>query len=169
MNTNEELVEVVDEQNHVIEIVPRSIVRQKNLLHRASYIFVFSPLGALCVQRRTSSKDAFPNYWDLAAGGIPMCEESYDNAAKRELGEELGIYHQSLNKHASFLYEDEQCRLWGQTYSLIWDGDIIPQTSEIAEWRYLSIEDIPIFLTTENISPPTKQAYHTLLEIGSDD
>lgn len=159
------MVEVVDNANNIVDSVPRSIMRAQNLIHRAAYIFVFSPLGSLCVQQRVADKDVFPGYWDLAAGGIPDIGENYSDAALRELGEELGIYHQELNSHGEFFYEDSECRVWGSVYSLVWDGDIIHQTSEISQWRYLSIEDIPIFLGSESITPTTKKAYYHLLGI----
>mgnify|MGYP000368549282 CR=1 FL=1 len=163
MEPNIELVDVVDEQNELVKSVPRSTMRAENLIHRAAYIFVFSPLGSLCVQQRSANKDIFPSQWDLAAGGIPSTGESYSEAALRELGEELGIYHQELNAHGEFFYADDKCKVWGSIYSLIWDGDITPQASEISQWRYLSIEDIPLFLGAENITPTTLKAYHQLL------
>lgn len=165
IENQEEWVEIVDRDNRIIDTVPRSHMRQHNLIHRAAYIFVFSPLGALCVQQRSSNKDVFPSYWDLAAGGIPNPGENNEAAALRELGEELGIYHQALNAHGEFIYEDKECRVIGSVFSLIWDGDIIPQASEIAQWRYLSIEDIPLFLSSANITPTTRKAYDTLLEL----
>lgn len=141
-------------------------MRAENLIHRAAYVFVFSPLGSLCVQQRSVHKDIFPGQWDLAAGGIPNKGESYSAAALRELGEELGIYHQKLNVHGEFFFANDECKVWGSVYSLIWDGDIIPQTSEISQWRYLSIEDLPLFLGTENITPTTLKAYHQLLKLN---
>lgn len=160
---NIELIEIVNERNIVTEATPRNIMRSDNLIHRAAYVFVFSPLGSLCVQQRSASKDIFPNQWDLAAGGIPAVGESYADAAQRELGEELGIYHQKLNSHGEFYHADEHCRVWGSIYSLIWDGGITPQADEISQWRYLSTEDIPLFLGTEQVTPTTLKAYHRLL------
>lgn len=161
-----ELVEIVDENNVATQIMPRSTMRAGNLIHRAAYIFVFSPLGSLCVQQRSAHKDLFPNQWDLAAGGIPNIGESYSDAASRELGEELGIWHKKLNSHGEFYFESDQCKLWGSIYSLIWDGDITPQPNEIKQWRYLGPEDIPTFLGTQQVTPTTLKAYHQLLGLG---
>lgn len=141
-------------------------MRAENLTHRAAYIFVFSPLGSLCVQQRSSNKDIYPGQWDLAAGGIPHTGEGSPEAALRELGEELGIYHQKLNAHGEFFFADNRCKILGSIYSLIWDGDITPQSSEISQWRYLSVEDLALFLGTESITPTTLKAYHQLLGIS---
>jgi len=160
-----ENVIIVDEQNQFIKNTQRSEMRAQNLIHRASYIFVFSPLGALLVQRRTATKDVFPGYWDLAAGGVVDAGEDYQTAAVRELGEELGIYHQALQHHGEFFYSDDQCQVWGAIYTLIWEGDIHHQSSEIDEVAYLSVEDIPDFLSSQNITPTTLKAYKQLLGI----
>lgn len=141
-------------------------MRSNNLIHRAAYVFVFSPLGSLCVQQRSPDKDIFPGYWDLAAGGVPKTGESYLSAAKRELGEELGIYHQDLQEHGEFFFTDEKCRVWGSIFSLVWDGDINPQVSEISQWRYLNIEDLTVFLGNKSITPTTYKAYLQLLGIN---
>ena len=141
-------------------------MRADNLIHRAAYVFVFSPLGSLCVQQRSIDKDVFPGAWDLAARGVPYAGESYMSAAKRELGEELGIYHQELNAHGDFFYSSNQCRVWGSIFSLVWDGDIQAQASEISQWRYLSTDDLPPFLGQENITPTSYKAYLQLLGLN---
>ncbi len=164
--SHSEIVEVVDQNNRIIDRVPRALMRERNLIHRAAYIFVFSPLGSLCVQQRSADKDIFASYWDLAAGGIPNVGECYADAALRELGEELGIYRQTLTPHGEFYYGDAQCKVWGSIYSLIWDGDIIPQAAEISAWRYISVEDLPGFLSREAITPTTRKAYMSLLDMA---
>ncbi|NIR17298.1 MAG: NUDIX domain-containing protein, partial [Desulfobacterales bacterium] len=61
------------------------------LPHRATYILVFNSGGELYVQKRTQTKDVFPGYYDVAAGGVVLAGESYEEGAVRELLEELGI------------------------------------------------------------------------------
>ena len=71
-NPAEELVEIVDRDNHVIGAVTRRIMRQQGLIHRATYILVFNDRGELYIQKRTITKDIYPGYWDVAAGGVVM-------------------------------------------------------------------------------------------------
>lgn len=140
-------------------------MRSENLIHRIAYVFVFSPLGSLYVQQRSTDRDIFPGCWDLATGGILHREESYLSAAKRELGKRLGIYHQELKPHGEFYVSTSQCRAWGSVFSLIWDGEIQPQGRQISHWQYLNIDDLPVFLGQENITPTSYQAYLQLLGI----
>ena len=62
------------------------------LLHRTAHVVVVHPeTGALLLQKRSRSKDIQPGRWDTAVGGHLDCGESYEQAAARELREELGI------------------------------------------------------------------------------
>ena len=56
----EEWVDIVDEHNNVIDAVPRTVMRQQHLLHRATYIAITNAQGQLYVQRRTATKDYCP-------------------------------------------------------------------------------------------------------------
>ena len=86
----EEIVAIVDEKNHVIGAEPRSRMRTYGLPHRATYILVLNRHGELFVQKRTTDKDIYPGYFDVAAGGVVQAGETYDESARRELTEELG-------------------------------------------------------------------------------
>ena len=85
MDPGGEIVQVVDEDNRETGAVTRREMRARGLVHRASYILVFNSRGELFVQKRTVSKDIYPGYLDVAAGGVVLAGESYEEAARREL------------------------------------------------------------------------------------
>jgi len=91
MDPGDELVDVVDERNEVVGVVPRRTLRDENLLHRCTYVFVLNRAGELYVHRRTDTKDVYPGFYDVVAGGVNAAGESYDECARRELEEELGV------------------------------------------------------------------------------
>jgi len=66
----EELFDVVDEQDRVLEQLPRSIVHARKLLHRAANVFVFNSRGALLLQFRAATKDEYPTAIPLRLPGI---------------------------------------------------------------------------------------------------
>ncbi|HVF70218.1 MAG TPA: 16S rRNA (adenine(1518)-N(6)/adenine(1519)-N(6))-dimethyltransferase RsmA [Chthoniobacterales bacterium] len=82
---------VVDENDQVIRIVPRSEVHGNNLRHRAVHLFVFNRAGELFLQKRARCKDQHPLVWDSSAAGHVEEGEEYDETASRELQEELGV------------------------------------------------------------------------------
>ncbi len=127
----EERVVIVDENNEVMGSATRRQMREQMLCHRAVFVFVFNSSGELYIQERTMTKDVYPGYYDLAAGGVVDDGEDYDTAAVRELEEEFGIASIDLDAKFHFYYQDEGCKLWGKVYSCLWDGEIIPQPEEV--------------------------------------
>ena len=82
---------VVDSEDRIIGDAPRSTVHGDNLLHRAVHILLFNDAGELFLQKRSRRKDRHPGVWDSSAAGHVDAGEDYDEAADRELQEELGV------------------------------------------------------------------------------
>ena len=55
------------------------------------HICIFDNAGRMLIQHRTPTKRAFPDVWDLSAGGAAIQGDDSHSAAQRELYEELGI------------------------------------------------------------------------------
>jgi isopentenyl-diphosphate Delta-isomerase len=86
---------VVDEQDRVIGTEYMRIAIQKSFIRRAARIYVFNESGELLVQQR--SKNVMkPLLLDQSAAGHVDEGETYEEAAKRELFEELGISEVTL-------------------------------------------------------------------------
>jgi 16S rRNA (adenine1518-N6/adenine1519-N6)-dimethyltransferase len=82
---------VVDDEDRVIGQAPRSEVHGNNLLHRAVHLLIFNGNGDLYLQKRSPFKDRHPGVWDSSAAGHVDAGEDYDDTARRELQEELGV------------------------------------------------------------------------------
>lgn len=139
---HDEMVAIVDEDNQVIGAVRRADMRLIGLLHRATYVFVFDSAGKLYVQHRTMTKDVYPGYWDLCAGGVVLDGESYLESAERELAEELGIRGVLLAPWFQFLFEDGKSRVWGAAYSCVYDGPLELQPEEVQSVELIHPDDI---------------------------
>ena len=136
-NPDEEIVQVVDREDREIAIMPRRLMREQRLIHRASYILVFNAAGELYVQKRTKTKDIYPGYWDVAAGGVVLAGESYEESAKRELKEELGVDGGKLQFLFDQYYEDEGNRVWGRIFTCIHEGPFTLQPEEVEYGRFM--------------------------------
>lgn len=88
---DDELFDVVNEQDEVVGQASRREVHEGNLLHRAVHILVFNKHRDCLLQKRSLLKDRQPGLWDSSAAGHLDAGESYEEAAERELEEELGI------------------------------------------------------------------------------
>jgi 16S rRNA (adenine1518-N6/adenine1519-N6)-dimethyltransferase len=86
-----EMFDVVDEADEVIGRESRGTVHARNLRHRAIHIFVCNGRGELFLQKRSPWKDKHPGKWDSSAAGHLDAGETYAEAARRELTEELGL------------------------------------------------------------------------------
>jgi 8-oxo-dGTP pyrophosphatase MutT (NUDIX family) len=136
----DELVTIVDDANHEVGVAPRWKMRAERLAHRSTYIFVFDSQDRLYAQHRTMTKDVFPGYWDLAAGGVVLAGETYEQSAERELAEELGIRGTPLETWFDFYVEEY--RVWGRAFGCRYEGPLVLQEEEVQEVRRLSISDV---------------------------
>lgn len=136
----EELVDIVDEDDRVIGRTTRAQMRREKLLHRVVAVLCRNRDGEIYVHRRTATKDLFPSLYDMFAAGTVEAGESYDDAARRELEEELGISGVTLQPLFRHRYEGDQTRSHTAVYSVEWDGPIVHQASEIAWGEFRSID-----------------------------
>jgi len=148
-----EIIQIVDADNNEKGSAPRHEMRAKGLSHRASYILVFNSRGELFVQKRTMTKDIYPGYYDIAAGGVVLAGESYDQSAVRELAEELGINGIPLNSHFTFHHEDGSNLVWGRVYSCIYDGEITLQEEEIKNGFFMNPDKVLELSKKEPFTP----------------
>src|SRR5881398_99756 len=82
---------VVDENDRQIGTASRLEVHENNFRHRAVHILIFNHTGEILLQKRSPWKDRHPLLWDSSAAGHVEANEDYDEAAARELMEELGV------------------------------------------------------------------------------
>ena len=82
---------VVDAHDRVIGAESRDYVHVNNLRHRAIHVLIFNLKGEIFLQRRSIWKDMHPGRWDSSTSGHVAPGESYEQAAHRELREEIGI------------------------------------------------------------------------------
>ena len=154
-----EIVSIVDSTNTVIGAMPRNQMRGQSVIYQVTYILVFNSGGDLLVQRRTDTKDVYPGLLDLAAGGVVLAEESYEESAARELEEELGI-SVPLTRHFDIWFEDSTCspanRNWGRVFSCVHDGPFSLQASEVVSVEFMPVDDA-LTIDPEEMTPDSRQ------------
>jgi isopentenyldiphosphate isomerase len=153
MTPRDEIVLIVDKDNNETGSAPRHEMRAGGLPHRACYILVFNSRGELFVQKRTMCKDIYPGYYDVAAGGVVLAGETYDESARRELQEELGISNASLTSFFTFFYQEGKNRVWGRVYSCTHDGELTLQTEEIESGFFADPEAVLALSNKEPFTP----------------
>lgn len=158
----------VDERDQPLGVLPRAELRERGLIGRGTFIFLFNSAGELCVHQRTLSKALYPGYWDVAAGGMVGAGESYAESAARELAEELGIAGVALREHGRFFFDQPGNRLCGAVFSAISDAPLQLQPEEVLQARFLPPGELADFLAEQRICPDSLRAMEYLpASVGS--
>ena len=140
-STDNEILEVVDSQDKVTGTATRREIHKHGLLHRAVHIFVFNPADQIYIQRRSISKDRHPGKLDSSAAGHVDPGETYEQAAIRELQEELGIraeVKEILRVPASEQTDNEHVVL----FKAVTELEPVPDEEEIQWGAFMSREQV---------------------------
>jgi 8-oxo-dGTP pyrophosphatase MutT (NUDIX family) len=151
----DELVDVVDADDHVVATVTRAQMRAENLRHRSVAIVVRAGDGRVLVHRRADDKDVWPGQWDLCVGGVVAAGESYDDAAARELYEELGVVA-SPRPLGQATFEDTDVRTITRLYEVRAEGPFRFPDGEIAEARLVDPAELRSMLATSTFVPDSR-------------
>lgn len=156
VDPGDEMVDVVDEHDRVVGVVPRRVMRRDRLRHRAVFVAVVDSRGRLLVHRRSDTKDLWPGWFDLAVGGVVASGEDWVTAARRELGEEMGIDVDeivSLDEGRPRSYDDDEVSLIGRSWLVRHDGPVSFVDAEVAEAWWLPRHEVESLMTTERFLP----------------
>ncbi len=142
----EENVILVDERDNKLGLMEKMEAHEKGLLHRAFSVFVVNSSGELMMQQRALHKYHSGGLWTNTCCSHPRDGETTEEAAHRRLQEEMG-FDCEIRKMFHFIYKAELDL--GMTeheldhlYIGFYNG--IPQLNkkEVAEWKWMSIEEI---------------------------
>ena len=161
-------MDIVDDDDHVIATVTRAEMRARRLQHRAVSIAVVSSDRRLLVHRRADDKDVWPGMWDLAAGGVLAAGETYEEAARRELHEELGVQADVMESLGEGRFKDDAVALIGRGYLAVHDGPFTFTDGEIAEVRWVTRAELAELMATEAFVPDNVALLLPLLDERGD-
>lgn len=142
----EEEVVLINSKDEVLGSMKKMEAHENGLLHRAFSVFLFNEKGEMLLQKRAESKYHSPKQWTNAVCSHPRMNETYEEAAKRRMDEELGI-DVEIEKKFHFLYKAEVGdQLWEHELDHVftgnYEGDFKLNPEEVSEVRYISMEDL---------------------------
>ncbi|MFD9498583.1 NUDIX hydrolase [Streptomyces sp. NPDC060035] len=139
MTPADEILDIVDENDEVVGQAPRGEATARGLRHRCVFIEARDAGGRLFVHRRTATKLLFPSHYDMFVGGVVGAGESYDEAALREAGEELGVPDLPRPEPLfTFLYTSAEHSWWSYVYQVRCELPVDPQVEEVAWHTFLT-------------------------------
>lgn len=140
----EEFVVLVDDSGRPIgSALKRQVHSAHTPLHLAFSCYAVRPDGAVLITRRAASKLTWPGVWTNSCCGHPSPDEAIEDAVRRRLDEELGLYAEELSLLLpDFRYravmgngvvENEICPVFLATVV----GDPSPQAGEVDDFCWL--------------------------------
>src|SRR5438552_3955585 len=130
-----------DVDSAVVRILTRDPLelpaRDDELLHRGVHILIFAEAGDVYLHQRSRWKDRHPLKWGSSAAGHVAAAESYDETARRELKEELGVSVplQKFLKLPAAQRTDHEF-IW--LYRGVVSGELVPDKCEIERGTFLA-------------------------------
>ena len=161
-----EKLDVVDEEDNVIGQATYDEIMEKKLIFRSANIMVFNSKGELFVHKRSRNLPTFPGMHDIKLGGIVDKGESYEEAAKRELKEEVGIENAKLEFLFSFKFRSSNYKNNRKVYSCVYDGPIRLQEEEIESGRFTTIEEAKKLMEEGKLSDSAVKVFEEYLKRG---
>ena len=123
---NTEIVDIVDKNNNVVGSADVATAHSQKLMHRVVGVFVFDADRDLYIQ--TGNKYG---KLDLSVGGHVQQREMYEDAAKREMVEELGLIV-PIHHISTFLPKDARLNHYWAIYTAA-----APQ-----DWKFEETEEV---------------------------
>ena len=141
-------VVLVDEEGRPVGRAARSSVHTAATpLHLAFSVYLFNARGEVLLTRRALGKSTWPGVWTNSCCGHPRPGETFEDAARRRIREELGLSVGPLVSllpdfryravDASGLVENEICPVFA---GFITDSEPDPDPDEVAQWLWVPWE-----------------------------
>jgi isopentenyldiphosphate isomerase len=158
----EEFLDIVDDQDRVLSRAPRSRVLSDYHIHRAVMFFVFDEEERVFVNQRSETKDIYPGYWSIAFGGHVLSGESYDDAARREIREEVGLdvpARQIGGFQKRTADERENVKVYGVTAN----RELVLYAEEIAQGQFMTLAELNQMIPRFDFLPETPDLLKILI------
>lgn len=158
----EEIFIVVDKNDKITSYQPRSVCHKERLLHRTVAVIVFNDQGEVLLQKRSMNVDTTPGLYTLSATGHVSKGESYEQAAEKELLEELGI--KSKIKFETRIIKDFPHYEMQSFYSTKSNGPFKFPKKDIEKVEFVPIHKLPEFFSKSTAT--IKILYEQILNKG---
>lgn len=157
-----ELFYLVDTEDQVLGSIERQIAhRGKKQSHRSIFIIIFNEKGELLLQKRSNNKDTFPGFWTVSVSGHVAYGQSYDQAAKREMREEVNL--DLILKRIEKIYIEEE-----KEFAFIYKASCSSQIfinfdrDEIEKMTWVSFKKLDHFIKDNQLTPSALKVLQTI-------
>ncbi len=147
-----EYLNYVDDKDVVLGVTTRAEAKTKRLKVRIAATLIFNSRGEITLQKvaRTKDKDALK--WSYSSGGHVSAGESYEDAALREMKEEMGI-NGVLHSHIGLVRPINpvtgEKTAFHRVFKVIHDGPYHFDPTEAEEIKTFSVAELTQMVRTD--------------------
>lgn len=139
----DEWFETLDESGQATGLARRSECHgNPALIHPVVHVLVLDLQQRIFLQKRSMNKDIQPGSWDTSVGGHMHPGETPEEAARREMTEELGRSDAPLQYAYQYLWRSAVETELVRTFFSVCEGPFTLQAAEIDEGRFWSHQEI---------------------------
>lgn len=159
----DELVERVDDQDRALgAVVSRWEAIREGWLHRVAVTVCRDERGRFLVHRRSGHLSRFPGLYEVVVGGAVDVGESYEQAAARELVEELGV-RVLPDLLFTFLNRGGLSPHWLGVHEAVVPDRVIADPDEVAWHGWLTEPELRSALLEWRFTPDSHEAFSRYL------
>lgn len=137
----EERLDIVNLKDEVVGEATRKDIYGKNLkYYRIVKGIIRTSDGSILLPKRSKYKKIFPNCYDVSLSGHVDKDETYEEALRRELSEELGIYDAKYKQLAYLTPEQLKSNYFIKLYMVDYDGKVKVDEKEVESANYVKID-----------------------------
>jgi 8-oxo-dGTP pyrophosphatase MutT (NUDIX family) len=160
------VIDAVDEADAALSQISRRDVFKEHANFRVVHILVFNSRRDLLLQRLALNRPRHAGYWGSSVAGYLHSGEQYDEAARRRISEELGIYEARLELIGKTVMDDEGSQKFIEVFTTVHDGPFRYDRRHIDRVEFLPIPVIrtlqqsgerkftPTFITCSTFTKP---------------
>ncbi|MGV9879622.1 NUDIX domain-containing protein [Streptomyces sp. NPDC003006] len=155
-------MERVDDQDRVLGVASRRQAVREGWLHRVAVTVCRDEDGRIIVTRRSEQLSRFPGLYEVVVGGAVGVGESYEQAAARELAEELGVRVQPRLLF-TFLNRSGLSPHWLGVHEAVVPNAVAADSDEIAWHGRLTEPELRQALLEWSFAPDSHEAFNRYL------
>jgi len=156
---------------------PKQEVHRDGDWHGAAHVWILNTKGQILIQRRSPTKENWPDLWDVSVAGHISAGEEPIEAARRETQEELGITFDPGECRYLFTVAEQVALKKGNYIDNEYHHvflvekdlqveDLMFSDGEVAEARFVALRDLQTNLTTDpSRFVPHEEEYRKLFEV----
>lgn len=157
-----ELFYWVDENDNVLGSITRGQAHNgSNKIHRSVYVLIINDKNELLIQKRSAKKDMKPLYWAESVGGHVEFGKTCEDAAVREVKEELGITtdKRNLKEVGRCLFKLDGQREYSVVYTLtVQNPSVTVDPDEITKVRWIPVKELAQFINNPLVASGFRRA-----------